>query len=629
MQRMPKIRHRPKDLAKRLPQGKTYLLKKVKKSEAISGALLGVECGGTRTVVLSVEPGAQPFQAEFGPANLRLLNDAQLIKHLHQIRSTTKTKPPLRGIVIGMAGARTAADRERIRLAASKVWPGVPCYATNDLETALAAHSSKITNRVLVLSGTGSCCFGRSAQGKTLRFGGWGHLLGDQGSGYDIGLRALRAAVHHFDLHGKWSALGELILGSLQLNVPDDLIDWAKSADKTQIAALTFQVFRAAERKDRLALEILAHAARTLAQNGHDCARQLFGKQSAVEFVLSGSLFQKQPGFVRQFRANLRKLWPNGRVTVLEGSSVWGAIRLAEEHFGKPGEISAVAPLQTPKPEANSIVSLELSPTEQRNPRSMNLDKLSLAQAVDLMISEDARISAGLSKEKRNIEKAVAMVIGALKNGGRLFYVGAGSSGRLGVLDASEIPPTFRADPQMVQGIMAGGYTALWRSVEGAEDDLNTGAEAIRFRGVTKKDVVLGIAASGRTPFVWGALGEAKTRGARTILLCFNPHLQVPAAQRPSLIIAPNVGPEILTGSTRLKSGTATKMVLNMITTLAMVKMGKVLGNLMVDLNPSNTKLRDRAVRMVCEITGADPARAKSELAKTQWLVKEACKRLR
>jgi N-acetylmuramic acid 6-phosphate etherase len=269
------------------------------------------------------------------------------------------------------------------------------------------------------------------------------------------------------------------------------------------------------------------------------------------------------------------------------------------------------------------------SPTEQRNPRSLNLDKLPVAQAVELMLSEDAKIPAAVRAETKKIERAVKWIAQAFQHGGRLIYVGAGTSGRLGVLDASECPPTFRTPPELVQGIIAGGQSALWKSVEGAEDDAGAGARAIEFRKVTRRDVVVGISASGGAPFVWGALGEAKARGAKTILLAFNPYLTIPPQGRPSLVITPNPGPEILTGSTRLKAGTATKLILNMFTTLAMVRTGKVISNLMVDLNPSNTKLRDRAVRIVRELRGVDYATAETALKHSNWVVKQACARLK
>jgi N-acetylmuramic acid 6-phosphate etherase len=223
------------------------------------------------------------------------------------------------------------------------------------------------------------------------------------------------------------------------------------------------------------------------------------------------------------------------------------------------------------------------------------LDRLPIATAIQLMLSEEAKVPRILAQWEAELAAAVKLVSAAFRKGGRLFYVGAGTSDRLGVLDASECPPTFRTVPDLVQGIIAGGETALRRSVEGAEDDDAAGARAIRERKISQRDVVMGIAASGTTPFVWGALAEAKHRRATTILLCFNPYLKIPRPLRPQLVMTPDLGPEVLTGSTRLKAGTATKLVLNTLTTLAMVQLGKVSSNLMVDLTPTNTKLRARA----------------------------------
>jgi N-acetylmuramic acid 6-phosphate etherase len=256
----------------------------------------------------------------------------------------------------------------------------------------------------------------------------------------------------------------------------------------------------------------------------------------------------------------------------------------------------------------------------------MHLDKLPLHEAIGVMLNEDRRILPALLRERAKLDKTIRWIVHGLKAGGHLYYVGAGTSGRLGVLDASECPPTFRTSPDMVQGIIAGGQTALWESIEGAEDDAAAGADAIRLRGVAPRDVVVGIAASGRTPFVWGAFSEARRKGAKTVLICFNPHLKLPPGKRnrPDLVIAPDLGPEILTGSTRLKSGTATKLILNLFTTLAMVKLGKVVGNLMVDLNPSNAKLRDRAVRIVSQLKGTTEAQARIALERAGWVVKDA-----
>jgi N-acetylmuramic acid 6-phosphate etherase len=245
------------------------------------------------------------------------------------------------------------------------------------------------------------------------------------------------------------------------------------------------------------------------------------------------------------------------------------------------------------------------------------------------MLSEDAKIPQKLLGEVAKIEKVTEFIARAFRRGGRLFYVGAGTSGRLGVLDASECPPTFRSPPELVQGVIAGGDRALRKSVEGAEDDADAGAREIRTRGVKPHDVVIGIAASGTTPFVWGALREAKRRKATTVLVCFNPYLKIPKAYQPTIVIAPNLGPELLTGSTRLKAGTATKLLLNIFSTLAMVKLGKVVGNLMVDLKPANAKLRERAARIVQKLTNADYESARDTLQHSGWIIKKAVARLK
>ena len=241
--------------------------------------------------------------------------------------------------------------------------------------------------------------------------------------------------------------------------------------------------------------------------------------------------------------------------------------------------------------------------TEQRNPRSMRIDQLSSLELVDLINSEDRLVAAAVSDERQQIARAVDLVVDCLRQGGRLIYVGAGTSGRLGVLDASEMPPTYRTEPDMVQGVMAGGYEALLRAQEGAEDHPGDGAAAMDDRNVDRRDFVLGIAASGTTPYVHGALNRARERGARTgFLLCTYPTEEL--LQTHDVVIAPLVGPEVITGSTRMKAGTATKLVLNTISTSAMVKLGKVYGNLMVDLQVTCQKLQDRGERILMDTLG-------------------------
>ncbi len=261
--------------------------------------------------------------------------------------------------------------------------------------------------------------------------------------------------------------------------------------------------------------------------------------------------------------------------------------------------------------------------TEQRNPRTANIDVATAGEIVALMNHEDATIAGVVAGQSEAIARAVDTAASAFRAGGRLFYVGSGTSGRLGVLDASECPPTFGTDPEMVQGIIAGGAPALTRSQEGAEDSPATGAKEMDTRNVGPLDFVVGIAASGTTPFVHGAIHRACELGAHTaIVACTQPpdSLLVDC----DIAIVTIVGPEVVTGSTRLKAGTATKLVLNTITTGAMILLGKTYGNLMVDMRATNAKLTDRAERIMIEVTGVSRERAREQLAAAGGLVKTA-----
>ncbi len=261
--------------------------------------------------------------------------------------------------------------------------------------------------------------------------------------------------------------------------------------------------------------------------------------------------------------------------------------------------------------------------TEQRNPRSAAIDRLSSLELVDLVNAEDRAVAEAVGEERVAIARAVDLVVDAFRAGGRLIYVGAGTSGRLGVLDAAEMPPTFGSDPSMVVGIIAGGHQALVRSQEGAEDDPQDGGAAVEGLEVGPDDFVLGIATSGTTPFVHGALARARALGAHTgFLLCTPPWPDL--LDEHDVVIAPLVGPEVVTGSTRMKAGTATKMILNIVTTGAMIRIGKVFGNLMVDLQVTCEKLQDRGERILMETLGVDRTRASDLLAAADGRVKTA-----
>jgi N-acetylmuramic acid 6-phosphate etherase len=260
--------------------------------------------------------------------------------------------------------------------------------------------------------------------------------------------------------------------------------------------------------------------------------------------------------------------------------------------------------------------------TERRNPRSRGVDAMSAIEIVELINSEDRTVPDAVGREAPAIARAVELVAERLRRGGRLIYVGAGTSGRLGVLDAAECPPTFGSDPEMVQGLIAGGYGALVRAREGAEDRSEDGARDLAERGVGETDTVFGIATSGVTPYVLGALEEARRLGAATVFLsCAHPEGE---PVRADVTITTLVGPEVVTGSTRMKAGTATKLVLNTVTTAAMVLLGKVYENLMVDLVATCDKLRDRACRILMETTGVDYEGAADVIGRAGGSVKTA-----
>jgi N-acetylmuramic acid 6-phosphate etherase len=261
--------------------------------------------------------------------------------------------------------------------------------------------------------------------------------------------------------------------------------------------------------------------------------------------------------------------------------------------------------------------------TEQRNARSMNIDAASISEILKIINKEDKTVPSSVEKEIPYIEKAVEIIVNSFKSGGRLFYFGAGTSGRLGVIDAAECPPTFGTDPETVQGFIAGGKEAMFRAQEGAEDNEENGASNVIKAGVTQKDVVCGIAASRRTPYVIGAIKKAKQLGAHTLYITTNPRSEF-NIKEVDVAMCPYVGPEVIMGSTRMKSGTAQKLVLNMLTTASMVRLGKVYENMMIDLQMTSKKLVERAKRIVMTITEISYEEAEEYLNKADGHVKTA-----
>lgn len=581
--------------------------------------ILGVEGGGTKTAWVLVETVAEggdpgPNGAQFKicdlgklpPSNLRLTTP----ERLREIFSALPRQVDRVGVFL--AGCSTDEDRASLVETCGQIWPQAKIVVGSDRESGLAAALDH-GDGIVVNAGSGSSVTGRRGS-QIEKAGGWGHILGDAGGGYSIVIEALRLLLREHDLHRGEMPLTATILRALCLNNLDELVRWALTADKMEIAMLAPIVFEAAAGGDARVTEIIEDGARVLCAYTEAIACRLH--LLAPKVVLMGGLFHRDSIYTHAFRRRLKKNLPDARVAISDRTPELGAAWLAAQTT-EPAAFY-------PKPSPGVIENLAVALTERRNPRSENLEKMSVQQLVELFVEEERLVQEALRKAVQQLVKAVELVAGSLRGGGRLFYVGAGSSGRVAVLDASEIPPTFGAPADLVQGIIAGGVTALYRSVEGAEDEAGAGAVAVQERGVTNGDVVVGISASGRTPFVLGALGRAKARGAKTILLTCNPAAadgsgNSVAAADTDLAIPLAVGPEILTGSTRLKAGTATKVALNIISTGAMVALGKVRSNLMINLHATSQKLRDRAARVLAQLAQCDYDSARALLEANDW----------
>ena len=574
-----------------------------------SEKILGVEGGGTKTAWVLVErieagfadPASQwriVDQGKLPPSNFRLTTP----ERLRAIFSELPKEIGRAGIFL--AGCGPGEDQQSLSRLSAEIWPTAKIIVGNDRESGLAA-ALEHGDGIVVNAGSGSSVTGRRGD-RIENAGGWGHVLGDTGGGYFLSIRALRLILREYDLHRAEMQFTAKILHALSLNNLDELVRWAQTADKMEIAMLAPVVFEAAASGDARVMEIIESGAQVLSEYTEAVAARLH--LLAPKVMLLGGLFHRDSIYTHAFRRRLKKNLPDARVATAERPPELGAAWLA-------AELSDHVTFKSKLPE-NEIDNLAAALTEQRNPRSENLEKMNPRALVELFVEEEKFVQDALRGAIVDLARAIEIVTESLRKGGRLFYIGAGTSGRIGVLDASEIPPTFGASPDLVQGLIAGGVTALYRSVEGAEDEKSAGALALDERGIKDIDVVIGITTSGRTPFVLGALARAKSLGAKTILLTCNP---APTTAPVDLAIHFAVGPEVLTGSTRLKAGTATKVALNIISTGAMVALGKVRGNLMIDLHTSNTKLRDRAVRVVAELADCDYDSARRELEASGW----------
>jgi N-acetylmuramic acid 6-phosphate etherase len=590
--------------------------------------ILGVEGGGTKTAWALVEIVANASGAEFcilgqgklPPSNFRLTAPDRLRAILAELPKQIDRAG------VFLAGCGTEEDRRALIQICLEIWPNAKIVTGSDRESGLAAALDH-GDGIVVNAGSGSSVTGRRGD-RIERAGGWGHILGDAGGGYFLSIQALRLILREHDLHRVELDFTARILHALSLNNFDELVRWVQTADKMEIATLAPVIFETGAEGGARMMEIIEEGARVLCEYTEAVADRLH--LLAPKVVLMGGLFYRDSIYTHAFRRRLKKNLPDARVTTAERAPEFGAAWLAAGAHDHP--------TFHPKPSQHEIDGLAAALTEQRNPRSEDLEKMTARDLVQLFVEEEKFVQDALKTAAADLARAVEHVTQSLRNGGRLFYVGAGSSGRIGVLDASEIPPTFGAPTHLVQGVIAGGATALHRSVEGAEDEESAGAFALDERGVKPADVVIGITSSGRTPFVLGALARAKSLGAKAILVTCNPAVAgigdagQPGSPTPAtdvdLAITLPVGPEILAGSTRLKAGTATKVALNIISTGAMIGLGKVRGNRMIDLHTTSIKLRDRAVRIVAEVTQRDYESARGLLEANDWNLRATLEKL-
>ena len=565
--------------------------------------ILGIDGGGTKTEWVYYKNDALLERGRLPASNMTWADDRTLENIFRQMPQEATD------VGIFLAGCLTAEDRERLRNVAQPIWPNARLALGGDRQSGIAA-ALRDRPGVLVIAGTGSAILGQNGA-QTARAEGWGHLLGDDAGGYGIALQGLRQMFANHDLTGETSPIMPKVLRALCLNRQDDLVGWIPHATKSEIGQLAPLICDAAENGDAEMREILHAAASRLGEKTVAVAKRL--ALDAPEIRLVGSMFSYHPEYVSFLAEPIRASLPNAHIEICKESSAVGAAWLASQ--------GALSPANSEVAEESAVSETEaltLSPTEQPNPRSANLDRMSDLEMVDLFVREEAVVADAVAHCRQPIARAIVTVSDALKNGGRLFYIGAGTSGRLGVLDASEIPPTFGMPPDAVQGIIAGGFHALFQSVEGAEDHASEGAAAVRERGVGAGDVVCGIAASGRTPFVLGALEAARKPGAKTILISCNPAREKASPPWDVEIDLPT-GAEIVTGSTRLKAGSATKLVLNIISTCSMVKLGRVTGNFMTHVETGNAKLRDRATRIVSQLARISYGDARKKLETNGW----------
>ncbi|HRZ86725.1 MAG TPA: N-acetylmuramic acid 6-phosphate etherase [bacterium] len=575
---------------------------------------IGVEGGGTKTAGVLVDQKMRAVaSAAAGPSNYHSvgLDTARMSIHAvvdGLIKKSGVSRDAVTRAALCLAGVSRKGDlRAMTEMAAAAGLDG-RVVISSDMVSGLAGGAGEPLG-IVAIAGTGSNIYGVNKNGESFNVGGWGHLLDDEGSGYAIGLAAIKAAIRSRDGRFAPCVLGERIVGALGLGSLEDIVDWSLSVTKDRIASLAGLVFEAADGGDRIARHIIDEAVAAMARGIGIVVEKLAMREDVFKIVLAGGIFGAYRTFFDRVGDAVLAAAPRADVILPLHDGMHGAVLVARRYHAK---FDLLKKYGTAAAGAAGCTEDEGVPLEKRTAREL----------VELMNVEDCGVARKVGLQKEQIAAAADDIVAAFTGGGRLVYVGAGTSGRLGVLDASECPPTFGVRDGLVVGIIAGGERALRHPVEGAEDDPSAGEKDLKKIKLSAKDVVVGITASGTTPYVRGALAYARRVKARTVGVTCS--LFSPLEKLCDTLICVPTGPEFVRGSTRLKAGTATKLVLNMLTTASMIRTGRVCGSLMADVTPTNRKLVKRACGIVASLTGAGEKESAAFLKKAGWNAKTA-----
>ncbi|WPJ96528.1 N-acetylmuramic acid 6-phosphate etherase [Coraliomargarita algicola] len=611
-------------------------------TEASEALYLSIDGGGSKTEAVAFRANGQvvahvllnrslnPNGAEV--AALQVLQ--QVYDELHAHISMDSVA----GIFVGLAGGSNPEITARFESLVTRVFHcSQRVQVMHDALGALWSGGVEMPALVLI-AGTGTVVYGMDAQGRELRVGGWGYLIGDAGGGYDIGRRALQAVMAAHDGVGEATSLTERVFQLCGVESAPDLIPQVYREGKKCISRLAPLVCVAASEGDPVAIQIVSDVAAALAQllgDAYSIVSKGATASGPISVVLVGGMW-RSPEIRRAFKAQLLDQDLDDAVNCIfpKLPPVYGGARFLMRQLGRQDEVafglrfeqtfiestrltevdsSAQSVSKSVPNAAPPGLNLAILGTEAGDPALNELDTMDSLEIVQLIAKSNQQAVIAVSMAAESIAAAIEGIFPRLVAGGRLFYVGAGTSGRLGVLDASECPPTFGVPFETVQGVIAGGDSALMYPAEGAEDDAAQGGRDLLLRGLTDRDVVVAIAASGRTPYCIGALQVARKVGALTVSLSCNQAAALSDWAEFPIEVA--TGAEIIAGSTRMKAGTAQKIVLNMLTTTVMIRMGKVYAGHMVDMIASNQKLKLRARRIVMQAGALN-----SEAAATQLL---------